>query len=114
MKEMVQSHVNKIINKTYFVERRIQFQLATMTVKLQFYTPKVQYAATDPNIPSFRPYHSVLWSVLHIQMGIFFSIQCFLPESGGELFWKVPRLRPLVLHIAATCRWMNEYGAMVE
>jgi len=37
------------------------------------------------------------------------------PQFLKELsFQNVPKLRPFVLLVGATCRWMDEYGAMVE
>jgi hypothetical protein len=36
-----------------------------------------------------------------------------LPDFRKSIFFKFPRIRPFVL-IRATCRWMNEYGALVE
>jgi hypothetical protein len=77
-----------------------------MPVKIQFYLPIVQYAATDTKMPSFRPYHSRGQSILPVLLKVFFNPM--LPLESGEL------LLGRLLQTAATCRLLDEYGAMLE
>ena len=87
MKQMVQSHATKIINNIVLVERRIQFQLATMTVKIHFYIHNVQYAVTGPKIPLFHQYRSVLYSVLYIQTKVPPPHSMLPPRNLGEYYF---------------------------